>query len=247
MNEFGVYQVWMQGDALTRGVALVLLIMSVMSWTVIVLKLFQQWSLKKAMAFSKHQFWQMNSLSQGVEGFGKGRYNPFRELVLTGHAADSHQYTVHHDLSGKLDLCDWLARCLKNVLDDSIGRLQTGLGILASIGSTAPFIGLLGTVWGIYHALGTLSQIDQPDIAHVAGPVGESLIMTAFGLFVAIPAVLGFNAISRRNKTISHALNRFAHDLHAFYLTGSRVVPNVTALQNVRAATVTEHKGERTA
>ncbi|SLP35947.1 colicin uptake protein TolQ [Klebsiella variicola] len=134
-----------------------------------------------------------------------------------------HPHKFSSTLGGHVDLSDWLVRGLSNVLDSGNARLQSGLGILASVGSTAPFVGLLGTVWGIFHALQTISAIGQPDISQVAGPVGEALIMTAFGLFVAIPAVLGYNAISRRNRTIHQAMNRFAHDLHAFLLTGARV------------------------
>ena len=101
-----------------------------------------------------------------------------------------------------MDVSDWITRCLKDTMDEGVGRMQAGLAILASIGSTAPFVGLFGTVWGIYHALLAIGATGQTSIDQVAGPVGESLIMTAFGLFVAIPAVLGYNALTRANKSI---------------------------------------------
>jgi biopolymer transport protein ExbB len=108
-------------------------------------------------------------------------------------------------------------------MDDSVARMQHGLAILASIGSTAPFVGLFGTVWGIYHALLAIGASGQSSIDQVAGPVGESLIMTAFGLFVAIPAVLGYNALTRSNKAIVNKMNRFAHGLHAYFVTGTKL------------------------
>jgi len=108
-------------------------------------------------------------------------------------------------------------------MDDIIARMQAGLAVLASIGSTAPFVGLFGTVWGIYHALIAIGASGQTSIDHVAGPVGEALIMTAFGLFVAIPAVLGYNALTRSNKASITKLNRFVHGLHAYFVTGARL------------------------
>ena len=116
-----------------------------------------------------------------------------------------------------------MTRSLQNGIDDATAGLQSGLAILASAGSTAPFIGLFGTVWGIYHALMAIGLAGQASLDKVAGPIGESLIMTALGLAVAIPAVLGYNAIVRGNKKVLSRLNRFAHDLHAYFLTGARV------------------------
>lgn len=109
-----------------------------------------------------------------------------------------------------MDVSDWIARCLKDVMDEGVGRMQSGLAVLASISSTSPFVGLFGTVWGIYHALLTIGATGQTSIDQVAGPVGESLIMTAFGLFIAISVVLGYNALTRANKGIVTKLNRFA-------------------------------------
>ncbi|MGL4668213.1 MAG: MotA/TolQ/ExbB proton channel family protein, partial [Saezia sp.] len=130
-----------------------------------------------------------------------------------------------HQLHDHLSLSDWMTRMLRNTLDTISSRLSRGLAILASVGSTAPFVGLFGTVWGIYHALMSLSGAGVSSIDKVAGPIGEALIMTAFGLAVAIPAVLGYNALTRANKTVQGKLRHFAHDLHAMFLTGARVCP----------------------
>jgi biopolymer transport protein ExbB len=124
-----------------------------------------------------------------------------------------------------MDISDWITRSLKSAIDEAVARMQSGLAVLASVGSTAPFVGLFGTVWGIYHALINIGASGVPTIDKVAGPVGEALIMTAFGLAVAIPAVLGYNALSRGNKGVISKLNRFAHDLHAYFITGARVRP----------------------
>nr|WP_290575874.1 MotA/TolQ/ExbB proton channel family protein [Ketobacter sp.] len=166
---------------------------------------------------------------------GRGRsHNPFYQLAEDGQIALDHHATHQEDLHGKLPLADWLTTSLRGSIDESAERLQRGLSILASVGSTAPFIGLFGTVWGIYHALVGIGVSGQASIDKVAGPVGEALIMTAFGLAVAIPAVLGYNALQRQNKLILGRLNRFAHQLHAFFLTGSPIArssgKNVTAL-----------------
>jgi hypothetical protein len=123
----------------------------------------------------------------------------------------------------QLDLSDWVTRELRNSIDEFTARLQGGMAVLASVGSTAPFVGLFGTVWGIYHALMGIGVAGQATIDKVAGPIGEALIMTALGLAVAIPAVLGYNALVRGNKSVLHKLNRFAHDLHAYFVTGARV------------------------
>ena len=120
-------------------------------------------------------------------------------------------------------MSDWVTGSLRNSIDEFTARLQSGLAILASVGSTAPFLGLFGTVWGIYHALIAIGTSGQSTIDKVAGPVGEALIMTALGLAVAIPAVLGYNALVRGNKFILVRMNSFAHDLHAYFVTGARI------------------------
>ncbi len=159
----------------------------------------------------------------GLTKLGADPANPFRHLALEGREATAHHRNTKAHLHDALDVSDWVTRCLRNCIDEFTARLQSGLAILASVGSTAPFIGLFGTVWGIYHALLAIGTSGQSTIDKVAGPIGEALIMTALGLAVAIPAVLGYNALVRGNKSILGGLNSFAHDLHAYFVTGARV------------------------
>ncbi len=153
----------------------------------------------------------------------------FHTLAQAGREAPEHHQAAQKQLHDRLDVSDWITRSLRNTIDDHASRLQNGLAILASIGSTAPFVGLFGTVWGIYHALVSIGMNGSASIETVAGPIGETLIMTGLGLAVAIPAVLGYNALLRGNKFIMARLNRFAHDLHAYYVTGARITSNASA------------------
>ena len=221
-SQLGLINVWAQGDWVTKTVALILLLMSLASWTVIVLKALDVLKHKNLSA-SAQDFWHNADLSGALVKLGDDTRNPFRQLALAGHEASTHQHNHNVQLHDTFDHSDWITRSLRNSIDDSTARLQSGLAILASVGSTAPFIGLFGTVWGIYHALLGIGVAGQATIDKVAGPIGESLIMTALGLAVAIPAVLGYNALVRGNKSILTKLNRFAHDLHAYFVTGARV------------------------
>ncbi|WP_213294569.1 MotA/TolQ/ExbB proton channel family protein [Paraburkholderia sacchari] len=225
MQNYGIAHVWAQGDFVTRGIALALLIMSVLSWCVIVVKGWNVARLKRLTKNAETSFWHSDDLADGVKKLGRGTRedNPFLALALSGQEAAEHHHQTQPHLHDRMDVSDWITRCLKDTMDDSIAKMQSGLAILASIGSTAPFVGLFGTVWGIYHALLTIGATGQTSIDAVAGPVGEALIMTAFGLFVAIPAVLGYNALTRANKSVVTKLNRFAHGLHAFFVTGARL------------------------
>jgi len=219
--EFGLVHVWTQGDLITRGVAVLLLGMSLASWMVIIIKALD---LRKYAVQSRHveSFWHASDFADGLNKLGQDPANPFRALALEGREAAAH-HNAQPQLHDSLDASEWLTRALRNSIDESTARLQSGLAILASVGSTAPFIGLFGTVWGIYHALLSISSAGQATIDKVAGPIGEALIMTALGLAVAIPAVLGYNALVRGNKSVLTKLNRFAHDLHAYFVTGARV------------------------
>ncbi|WP_175940010.1 MULTISPECIES: MotA/TolQ/ExbB proton channel family protein [unclassified Caballeronia] len=227
MQNYGIAHVWAQGDFVTRGIALALVIMSVLSWTVIVVKAWNVVRLKRLTKNAEQAFWHSDDFNDGIQKLGaqssSAADNPFLALALAGQEAADHHHQTQPHLHDRMDVSDWITRCLKDVMDESVGRMQAGLAVLASIGSTSPFVGLFGTVWGIYHALLTIGATGQTSIDQVAGPVGESLIMTAFGLFVAIPAVLGYNALTRANKSIVTKLNRFAHGLHAFFVTGSKL------------------------
>jgi biopolymer transport protein ExbB len=209
------------GDALTQGVAVLLLLMSVSSWVVI---LWKAWMLQRArrdVARSTAAFWQARSVGdarQKVTAFDRDA------LVLPLVQATAEQ--APGSLAAAGDKAQQLTRVLRNALHAVLGKLQFGQVLLATVGSTAPFVGLLGTVWGIYNALISISAAGQATIDKVAGPIGEALIMTALGLAVAIPAVLGYNALVRGNKSVLNRLNRFSHDLHAYFLTGARVSGN---------------------
>lgn len=222
----GLLHVWAQGDWVTRSVALVLLAMSLATWVIVLWKALDQRA-QRAQARGIEGFWHSADFAEGLDKLGAPDGNPFRAVALEGREAARH--ITHKDgaarpqLHDSLDVSDWIERSLRKSVDDFTVRAQSGLSVLASVASTAPFVGLFGTVWGIYHALLGIGASGQVAIDQVAGPIGEALIMTALGLLVAIPAVLGYNALVRGNKGVLHQLNRFAHDLHAYFVTGARV------------------------
>lgn len=231
-NPYGLASLWAQGDLVTRSVAVILFIMSLLSWSVIVIKTLSLSRLRRMATHAGERFWHSRSFDQGLLSLPPNRQeNPFRALAEDGNEAAAHHANNKDDLHGALNISDWLTSCLRRSIDNAVSRLQAGLSILASIGSVAPFVGLFGTVWGIYHALIGIGASGQASIDKVAGPVGEALIMTAFGLFVAIPAVLGYNALTRGNKWVLARLNQFAHDLHAYLITGARVGKQGPALK----------------
>ena len=217
-TQFGLAHIWQQGDWVTKFVALFLLGMSVASWLVIIVKSLNLMRYKK-LALESKRFWHENQFESAVAKLSSNGDNPFKELAQEGLNATQHQRHNAAHLHASFDTSDWLTRSLGIFT----GKLQSGMSILASIGSTAPFVGLFGTVWGIYHALLAIGLSGQAGLDKVAGPIGEALVMTALGLAVAIPAVLGYNALVRGNKVLLAQVNRFAHDLHAYFITGSRV------------------------
>jgi biopolymer transport protein ExbB len=221
-SQFGLVNVWSQGDIVTKSVALLLLLMSLASWMVIIIKTLDLIKYKK-IAKDANGFWHSEDFAAGLAQLGADPANPFRQLALEGREAMLHHRNTKAHLHDALDMSDWVTRALRNTMDEFTSRLQSGLAILASVGSTAPFVGLFGTVWGIYHALLAIGAAGQATIDKVAGPIGESLVMTALGLAVAIPAVLGYNALVRGNRGVLQKLSRFAHDLHAYFVTGARI------------------------
>ena len=221
-SQFGLANVWSQGDIVTKSVALLLLVMSLVSWMVIIIKTLDLMKYKR-IAKKSEEFWHSEDFAVGLGKLGSDAANPFRQLALDGREATLHHRNTKAQLHDALDMSEWVTRTLRNTLDEFTSKLQSGLAILASVGSTAPFVGLFGTVWGIYHALLAIGMAGQATIDKVAGPIGEALIMTALGLAVAIPAVLGYNALVRGNKGVLRKLNRFAYDLHAYFVTGARV------------------------
>lgn len=221
-NPYGIQALWSQGDLVIKSVAFMLLVMSISSWYLIATRLWRAMGLRRA-ATATVSFWHAGSFAEGLQILGRACGDtPFLHLAEQGKAAVSHyKESNSNSLHDRLSLADWLSTCLSGAINESSEGMQRGLPILASIGSTAPFIGLFGTVWGIYHALVGISISGEVGIDKVAGPVGEALIMTAFGLAVAIPAVLGFNTLSRANKGIVSRMNQFAHQLHTYFLTGA--------------------------
>ena len=220
-NGFGLMHVWAQGDWVTRCVFAALVLMSVASWIVIVIKALGVVR-AKGQAARVEGFWHSSDMAEGLSKLGTDDTNPFRQIAIEGREAAAHHRATKAQLHDTLDASDWISRALRNSIDDTTGKLQAGLAILASVGSTAPFVGLFGTVWGIYHALTAIGVAGQASIDKVAGPVGEALIMTAIGLAVAVPAVLGYNWLVRRNKAVMDEVRGFAADLHAVLLAEPR-------------------------
>jgi biopolymer transport protein ExbB len=205
--------------------------MSLASWTVILLRIIDLWRINR-IAKKAADFWHAHSFEQGLALLGgSDRSNPFGYLADQGREAMLHHATHKEDLHGHLPLSEWLSASLRSAMEEGREQMQRGLSILASVGSTAPFIGLFGTVWGIYHALVSIGVSGQAGIDKIAGPVGEALIMTAFGLVVAIPAVLSYNALVRSNKGVAGKLNRFAHQLHPYFLSGASQTEDSSAEQ----------------
>ena len=200
----------LQGDALSATLAIGLLAMSVASWTVI---FYKAWLLRRVsadVAQGKAAFWQARDLQQGLQALASVE----RTAVLLPLAQASQQLIVG-TLGAQGDASAQRTRVLRDALHGVLHRLQAGQVLLATVGSTAPFVGLLGTVWGIYHALTGIATAGQLTIEHVAGPVGEALVMTAAGLAVALPAVLAFNVMGRVINRLEQELEGFAHDLRA--------------------------------
>jgi biopolymer transport protein ExbB len=218
-NPYGLVQLWQQGDFVARGTLILLLVMSAMTWWVMITKAWDQRRLRQQAKQAERDFWSAGSLKQAIETL-KGKNNAFKAI-----AEDGMRAAQHHEgrLTDQVDLHEWISQSLQRSLDQITNYLQGGLPILATVGSTAPFVGLFGTVWGILNALIAIGVAGQASIDKVAGPVGEALIMTALGLAVAVPAVLGYNILLRRNKIVIEKLKYFATDMHAYLLSGARV------------------------
>jgi biopolymer transport protein ExbB len=208
-NPYGLAALWAQGDVVARGTLVILVLMSVGSWYILVTKLAESLKLAGEAKAARERFFKARSLQEGASVLKEG--SAFRFIAEAGiTAGDHHEGT----LTEHIDRNTWVTMSVQRSVDEVNSRLQDGLAVLATVGSTAPFIGLFGTVWGIYHALTAIGAAGQASIDKVAGPVGEALIMTAIGLAVAVPAVLGYNWLVRRNKVTMDAVRRFAGDLH---------------------------------
>jgi biopolymer transport protein ExbB len=221
-SAIGLAHFWEQADGIIRLTAYLLLAMSVTSWFLILWKGWSWWRVRRA-SRDLEQFWNAPTIEAAIALLKPvDSENVFVPLAVGAANAASHP-AAENSLAAQIDRSELITRALRQRINEAAGRLEAGLTILASVGSTAPFIGLFGTVWGIYRALINIASSGQIAIDKVAGPVGEALIMTAFGLAVAIPAVLAYNAFTRANRMVLGQLDGFAHDLHATLTTGSRL------------------------
>ncbi|MDM5178614.1 MotA/TolQ/ExbB proton channel family protein [Massilia sp. DJPM01] len=215
-NPYGIEALWAEGDFVSKGTLIILSLMSMGSWYILITKLIDQAKIFKQSKEAQAKFWKASSIAAGSATLKEG--SPFRFIAETGTKA-----TNHHDgaLLEQIDLSTWVTMSVQRAVDKVQSRLQDGLSFLATVGSTAPFIGLFGTVWGIYNALTAIGMSGNASIDKVAGPVGEALIMTAFGLFVAVPAVLGYNWLVRRNKSAMEDVRSFSADVHSVLISGA--------------------------
>jgi len=215
-NPYGLEALWKGGDFVARGTLIILVIMSMGSWYIMFVKVYEQMKLFRQAREVQKSFWQAGSVQEGMNNLKEG--SPFRYIAESGIKS-----TQHHEgkLLEQIDLNTWVTMSIQRAQDNVSSRLQDGLAFLATVGSTSPFVGLFGTVWGIYHALTAIGIAGQASIDKVAGPVGEALIMTAIGLAVAVPAVLGYNWLVRRNKVALEYLRAFSADLHMVLMSGN--------------------------
>ena len=218
-NPFGLQALWEQGGVVAHGTLIIMVIMSLASWYIILTKVWDQRRLFKSYREVEKGFWTAGNIRDGAAKL-TGKDNAFRMIVEDGMRA-----AQHHEgrLTDQIPLHEWITASLFRSVDSISNRLQSGLAVLATVGSTAPFVGLFGTVWGIYNALIQISLAGQASLDKTAGPIGEALIMTAIGLFVAVPAVWGYNWLLRRNKELIEKLRYFAADLHSYLVSGARV------------------------
>ena len=238
--ELGLAQFWAQGDLVTHSVAILLLMLSLASWYVMAGKIQGLWQARNSHARAMNAFWGAESLPAAIESIRlEDKTGVLAGLAIAGaNAAELHRQHAARGIGAGVSASEFVTRAVRCQIVEAQAKIESGLTFLASVGSTAPFIGLFGTVWGIYHALVGLSGATQVVLDKVAGPVGEALIMTAAGLFVAIPAVLAYNAFTRSNRLTLARMDGFAHDLHAYLTTGLRGRPGdkLVDINTARAA-----------
>ena len=244
-TEFNSLAFIMQGGFVSIAVAVILLVMSVASWYFMLVKTVQVLKIKSAFKQYMAEFWAAPNLHTAINTIKID--SPAHQLATNAFdAAHHHQTHAAKNLAESCSYDEFVARSMRRSLSQTTSQLDAGLSVLASVGSVSPFVGLFGTVWGIYHALASISASGQATLDKVAGPVGEALIMTAIGLAVAIPAVLAYNAFVKQNRVITSMLDTFAQDLHTLLTTGApllvknqkakQVKSNVNALQANRPA-----------
>jgi len=211
-NPYGLESLWKTSDGVAKTVLLLLLIMSAGSWYIMIVKVLEQAKMGRQAKAAARNFWSAQSIQQGVAALEAN--SPFRFMAEAATTA----VETHEGLMGHIPLNDWMAMRIQRAVDRIQSNTQGGLAFLATVGSISPFVGLFGTVWGIYHALTAIGISGQASIDKVAGPVGEALLMTAIGLAVAVPAVLAYNWLVRRNKAVMDDVRAFSSDLHAVVL-----------------------------
>lgn len=216
-NTFGFSHLWASGDLVSHTIAIILALMSISSWYLIIAKLLDWFQLRKA-AKRVPGFWSASAYNEGLTRLGDD--NPYAQLAGQAHHCEHTCESARGQLAARFDLSEQMERTLRQQLSATQSEMESGLTLLATTGATAPFVGLFGTVWGIYHALVAIGISGQAALEKVAGPVGEALIMTAAGLAVALPAVFAYNAYTRANRVMLADLDAFAHDLHAFFTLG---------------------------
>ena len=214
-NPYGLEAMWKHGDMVSKVTLFIMIIMSVGTWYIIITKCLQQSKIRKHGKLAEVNFWESSSLDNAASNLDEA--SVYRFIAEKGIASTKkHGDTLHQHI----DFNTWVTMSIQRAIDKVQGHLSGGLAFLATVGSTAPFVGLFGTVWGIYHALTAIGISGQASIDKVAGPVGEALIMTAIGLAVAVPAVLGYNWLTRRNKVVMDDVRTFGSDLHTVILSG---------------------------
>jgi biopolymer transport protein ExbB len=214
-NPYGLKALWEQSDMVAKATLLILVFMSIGTWYILVAKLVELNKIARQAKQVDQEFWGAADLNAGMASLKE--QSPFRFIAEAGVEATK----KHQGLLGQIGFSDWVTQSIQRAVDAVQSNLQNGLAFLASVGSTAPFVGLFGTVWGIYHALVKIGVSGQASIDKVAGPVGEALIMTAIGLAVAVPAVLAYNYIVRKNKTTMEKVRGFGSDLHSVLIASA--------------------------
>jgi biopolymer transport protein ExbB len=216
-NPYGIVALWRQSDVVARAVLVILATMSIGSWYVIVTKALEQLRIGGHAKTAASSFWEAGTVQAGAVQLHEA--SPFRDIAEAGLEATRR----HGGLRANVDFNDWVDLSMHRATERVQRRLSIGLSFLATVGSTSPFVGLFGTVWGIYHALTAIGLAGQASIDKVAGPVGEALIMTALGLAVAVPAVLGYNFLLRRNSAVMDEVRDFSGELHSVLLGSAAV------------------------
>jgi biopolymer transport protein ExbB len=240
-NPYGLFRALSEGGVIAWATFGILVVMSAASWYILFVKLFEQQKILNQGRRARTTFWQSANLREGAQKLEKN--SAYRQIVDDGIRA----LEQHDKLTDPIDQHDWMQGSLQRSQGAIASRLSTGLALLATVGSTAPFVGLFGTVVGIYRALIRIGAAGQASIDAVAGPVGEALIMTALGLVVAVPAVMAYNWLMRRNKAIVEELAKFSNDLHGYMMSGGQVRPVTSTAAGGRGGTAGTATGGGTA